>query len=55
MNSTPVAAVAGRTNYVFAWTVAQPAATDYKMRVWYVNASGNGVVVDDSNAVFTIL
>ena len=55
LNSSPVAPVAGQVNYTFAWTVAQPPATDYKIRVWYIDTAGNGVVVDDSNAVFTIL
>ncbi len=35
------------------WTVAQPPASDYRIRVWYRDAGGNGVVMDESDAVFT--
>jgi peptidoglycan/xylan/chitin deacetylase (PgdA/CDA1 family) len=54
LNSSPVAAVPGRKDYSFAWSVVQPLASDYKLRVWYRDAGGNGVVMDDSNATFTI-
>ena len=54
LNTAPIAAVAGQTSYSFPWTVAQPPAGDYKVRVWYRDAGGNGVDYDDSNAVFAI-
>ncbi len=54
LNGAPIAAVPGRLSYSMPWTVAQPPASDYRIRVWYRDAGGNGVVMDDSNAVFTI-
>jgi FtsP/CotA-like multicopper oxidase with cupredoxin domain len=54
LNTAPVTAVAGQMSYTFAWTLAQPPATDYKVRVWYKDAAGNGITFDDSNATFTI-
>ncbi|MHB9116610.1 MAG: hypothetical protein ACYC6T_18775 [Thermoleophilia bacterium] len=47
-------AVAGQTSYSYNWTVAQPVGTGYKALVWYVDAVGNWLYYDLSNATFSI-
>ena len=35
LNSSPIAAQAGKTDYSFAWTVKEPLAADYTLRLIY--------------------
>jgi hypothetical protein len=51
---TTLAAVGGQTSYGFDWTVSQPAGGGYRVRVWYVDAAGNWLYFDDSDAAFNI-
>ena len=47
-------AVADQTTYSFSWPVVQPAGSGYRVSVWYVDAAGNWLYSDDSDAAFTI-
>ena len=47
-------AATGAGSYSFNWTVTQPIGTGYVVRVWYVDASGNWLVFDDSSPSFSI-
>ena len=49
-----VPAEAGRMTYNFDWTVIQPAAAGYVIRVWYVDIVGNWLFFDDSDVPFQI-
>ena len=44
----------GSSSYGFDWTVTQPIADGYVVRVWYVDGSGNWLVFDDSSPTFAI-
>ena len=50
LNGLPVVAVPGETDYSLPWTVAEPPAGDYTIRVWYRDAAGAGIAMDDSDA-----
>jgi hypothetical protein len=47
-------AVAAQTAYSYSWDITQPAGAGYKIRVWYVDGSGNWLFYDDSDAPFEI-
>jgi FtsP/CotA-like multicopper oxidase with cupredoxin domain len=46
--------VTGASNYSLPWTVNVPAASDWKVRVSYYDASGGASTSDLSDAVFTV-
>lgn len=45
---------AGKSAFSYNWTVAQPVGTGYVIRVWYVDAVGNWLYMDASDAPFDI-
>jgi FtsP/CotA-like multicopper oxidase with cupredoxin domain len=45
----------GASSYSLAWTVNVPAATDWKVRVSYYDASGTASTSDLSDATFTVI
>jgi hypothetical protein len=51
---TTQAASAGQTDYGFSWTVAQPAAPGYVVRIWFVDQTGNWLAFGDSSQPFEI-
>ena len=49
-----VPAVSGLVDYSYDWSVAEPAATDYHVRIWYRAEDGSAIAADDSDATFRI-
>ena len=51
-----VPATDGQTAYSYDWTVPANQLLDgsYKVRVWYRDAGGNGILADDSDATFAM-
>ena len=54
LNLGPIPAVANQTSYSMPWTVLQPAAADYTVRVLYVDGDGLAASSADSSGTFTI-
>ena len=48
-------AATGATSYSRLWTIAVPTGSDWRIRVYYYNASGTLLGEDLSNAAFTVL
>ena len=55
LNSSPIAAEAGKTDYTFAWTVKEPLGADYKLHLIYRDEAAAQVASDDSDAAFSIV
>jgi peptidoglycan/xylan/chitin deacetylase (PgdA/CDA1 family) len=55
LNTAPITADLAKTDYSFDWTVAQPPAGDYKVRIWYRDGNGTGIAMDESNAAFAVV
>ena len=55
LNASPIAVDPAKTDYSFAWTVAQPLGSDYKLHVIYRDGAAQQRATDDSDAYFTIV
>ena len=54
LNTAPIAADGAKTDYTFAWTVAQPPAADYQIKVVYLDTEGQSKRTTGSRDLFTI-
>ena len=54
LNGEQIPARSGATSYTFSWTVAQPAADDYRLRVSYLDGPGRTVASDESDGAFAV-
>jgi hypothetical protein len=48
LNPSPIPVASGVTDYHYDWTVSKPAGTDWVVRVWYRNGSGQPTWSDQS-------
>ena len=54
LNAAPITVDGAKTTYSFAWTVAQPPAADYRIKVVYRDTEAQEVTNDVSDNLFTI-